>query len=130
MDTYRLTKLANHIEKLDHEHGSFSMGLFFFELPDYHSCGTPACIAGHAIAMFGDQKDFNQHNIKRDAQDILGLEASTATDLFYGTDDIDLYEITPMEAAEAIYKLVETGEVDWSHADCYREIDYEEEDND
>lgn len=130
MDTYRLTKLANHIEKLEHGEGSFSMGAFFFKSPDHHSCGSPACIAGHAIAMFGAPSDFNQHNIRGDAQKLLGLDVTTASDLFYGVDDIDLDAITPKEAAEAIYKLVETGTVDWSHAECFREYNDEEDDND
>ena len=91
-----------------------------------HPCGTPACIAGHAVAMLADempQRD-SRHNHAGwldQAADWFGFRywEDYAMNLFKAhplvIGGIE-YPPTPEIAAETLRHLADTGEVDWHRA--------------
>jgi len=124
MNKERILKLADIIEVQDdasiHDYDGFSMSGYF------HSCGTPACIAGFAMAMeFDDYSEGLKAKAKESAigdevfgsfQDFvparyLGLDDDLRSSLF--APERPLHNITPSMAAHTLRNLVETGEVVW-----------------
>lgn len=124
----------------------FNMGAYFETVKTAEGtgrCGTTCCIAGAAVAFdiagpltftendmsrlederVGHRVDFEYlavDNMEVDvfdrAQELLGLNGEQATELFNPL--CNLREITPREAADAIDRLIETGEVEW---ECHAE---------
>ena len=80
------------------------------ELNKFHSCGTAACIAGHADVLF------------EEGLDALGLYPSTRSELFIPTHDYARFDaedgekgyITREDAVRCLRNLARTGIVDWS----------------
>ena len=87
-------------------------------------CGTPACIAGHALAMRGfiyymtspgmcvhpsapDSRFF----INEQAAEILGLDSWDAEELFSPWPDVSKYD-----AVATLERLLDTGRVEWQGA--------------
>jgi hypothetical protein len=102
------------------------------------NCGTAACIAGLACILFDpdnvtkeevggavvyEWKDdsfegWNPNDrLYKTAARKLGLRPSQVEPLFFpfAVYDIEAEQITAKAAATALDKLIETGEVDWSH---------------
>ena len=90
-----------------------------------HPCGTPACIAGHAIAMQADD------DMQDDLDKLVVSWLDLAADWFgfrhkgYAMNLFDAYPLvidgieyspTPEIAAETLRHLADTGEVDWHRA--------------
>lgn len=83
-----------------------------------HICGTPACIAGYAVAM--EMGDLNANirayslalNIHYDeiAGKYLDLTPDQRSKLFYGAPG---FNVTPEEAGIVLRNLAATGNVDW-----------------
>ena len=105
----RIDKLIDHLETLPEEKYNQS----FFIHP-YHSphCGTPSCIAGHTIALFGREKNFNVESDLRDVGELLGLDKKQSLDLF-DEDPIKHRRVTRADAIWALMSLLKTGEVHW-----------------
>lgn len=83
-----------------------------------YTCGTVACIAGHATALFQPDIWVESVGVWEIAERLLGLTEDEASDLFLPTDFRDnLSTITPEEAAATLDHLAATGEVDWTVAD-------------
>lgn len=102
MNTERILKLADVIEESE----TYDQTQFF------HPCGTPGCIAGHAVTMLGsDEKGPNTSEIAREE---LGLDEVQATALFF----VWPFTINPTakQAATVLRHLARTGEVDWEVA--------------
>lgn len=79
-----------------------------------HKCGTTCCIGGWAAVLFGTK---NIDGVA--AQNLLGLNDTQATQLFYGMGMRNYklyYDLTNSQAANIIDHLINTGEVDWSKA--------------
>ena len=108
MNTDHILKLAEHIEQLDPSEYDQSQ-------LEHPRCGTPACIAGHAVWLagwwgrlptgFGAQIDF--------AKDWLGLSQAERYALFSAHPDGLDDPPTAQDAAATLRHLAETGEVDW-----------------
>lgn len=113
----RILALADHIEKLPHiddieeARPHFTMSRYF------NPCGSPSCIAGHAICMFSDKKFEDVYDYEfSEAAEVLGLDWETADKLFTPSAlDTGKHwpQITPKEAARTLRHLAETGEVKW-----------------
>ncbi|PZP62989.1 MAG: hypothetical protein DI604_28090 [Delftia acidovorans] len=118
MNKERILALANLIEKQPHSAVEEVSG---FNMVSYvHACGTPACIAGWAVASEGTpsplaHQPIQPTGVSSRAAKYLGLEYPEAEELFLG-GVYDLDEITPAQAAACLRHLAETGEVDWDHA--------------
>lgn len=97
-------------------------------------CGTAACVAGHAAALFKlrprhsadyDDSPRVSYNWGMVAGDFLGLVNSQREGLFqpngYWKDEI-AHRFTPTRAAAAVRELAATGEVPvwWSRDECRR----------
>lgn len=88
--------------------------------PDHtgHSCGTAACIAGHASLIWGQAQDrqITNDTIRNDAREVLDLDALTAESLFEPYKfimGVDMESLTTCRAAAVLDHLADTGEVDW-----------------
>lgn len=95
----RIKALADRIESIP-DQDDLQVG---FNMRSYYEirCGTTACIAGHAILMFGTEDQVNRlvnslGGAFGDAMEILGLDVRTAQDLF---NDMRMDSIT------AVYRL-------------------------
>ena len=128
----RLTELADHIEKLDtpdHFQRGLARGLKvpdLFYMATFYSpltCGTAACIAGHAVGLWGVHA-IGEYTTQ--AQEILSLTEKQANDLFVPalgglvsqkTADRPVYsDVTPAMAAWLLRTLDATGNIDWDGA--------------
>ena len=76
-------------------------------------CGTTCCIAGYAAILTGHTKWADKSFIQY-AIEAFDLPREDAMTLCY-PQGLSLSSITPAQAALTIRKLIETGEVDWSH---------------
>lgn len=151
MNKERILELADHIEQCKHaiEHRApfrnqmlkvsnyFDMGTF-----QLNRCGSPGCIAGHAVVQFKKEvseiTEFSNETgipeeyieTSKKARLILDLTYRQAVNLFLPTTDsicvgvdISLYDpyfrtnvydlVTPKVAAETLRNFVKTGEVVW-----------------
>lgn len=128
MNKDRLTSLAIHMRH-HVEPENFDMATWFKYLPSFfaHSrpiskqitmCGTTACIAGHAVALFEPDRICRKiwpSGILKTAEQILDLTPKQSVDLFLRTS----FTGTPAQAANVIQHLANTGEVDWTKADKF-----------
>ena len=141
MDKEKLTKLADMIEAAVHtpQPIGFNMGDFITQTytPTYShtkvdwdgTCGTVGCIAGWACFM--EDPDWyifegNQGHVWDRAERFLGLSERTAEHLFTPPLEINYSAITAGEAVQTIRKLIETGEVDWSHVPRMSDEEFED----
>ena len=89
----------------------------------FHDCGTPACIAGHAHALFvGEQFPiFDEDDALENIVSTLGIDTPEAQALFrahpyrHGGPEwgIEEYVPTKHDAIAAIQSLLDTGKVTW-----------------
>lgn len=123
MNKERLEALASHIEKLAPHHCDADAGEGCFTMSTYfYSCGSPACIAGHCVALFEPElftktvieNPVDNSIVLHQAKNLLGLSFGTAQRLFrmVGTQRTYL-EITPTGAAKVLRHLARTGNVNW-----------------
>lgn len=120
MNKERILELAAVIEAQPYDPENkgrgFNMSLYM------HSCGTPSCIAGYALALqYGDFSESLRHNVGGNyffhAYNFLDLDRDIAHKLFEPHEFMpseDWPKITPQEAAGVLRHLAETGSIDWS----------------
>jgi hypothetical protein len=111
MNKDRILALATFIEQQPHERdwcapSGFGMGAVL------HTCGTPSCIAGWAGWEAQGRPDTVKGDAEGDGQEYLGIDGTTANDLFY-PKRLNYLDITPAQAASVMRELAETGEVNW-----------------
>lgn len=93
-----------------------------FDMAAYMICGSPSCIAGHAIDLLdknafdyisANGKDWEIHGR---ATSLLDIDEKLALELFTPSARIgvDIYSCSAGQAADVIEHLVLTGELDWS----------------
>lgn len=84
-----------------------------FQMDRYaHDCGTPACVAGHAIVMFHEGELLPVSHYKGTAQELLGLSSDEADWLFLGMfSQKPLGEVTREAVIAAIDHLLAGGPV-------------------
>lgn len=130
MNVERLQQLAAHLRTL--ERTQFDMREWFMNRKPVstkdgwveYDCGTPACIAGHAVAMFHELdlraplvEQLGMHTVCTLAEELLDLQMNQSIPLFMppetSADGIRMYDATPQQAAEVIEHFINTGEVDW-----------------
>ncbi|MGQ7794510.1 hypothetical protein ACUN0C_19065 [Faunimonas sp. B44] len=100
MNVERINQLIERLESAPDE---------IFDMAEWgKGCGTPACIAGHTVQMFGTWAE----DISEQAKDLLGLDWPDAWDLFVPEHKC-LTQITKDEAIGTLKRLVQTGEVEW-----------------
>lgn len=113
MNINNINRLADVIEVQEHTNreaaSGFAMNVFF------HTCGTPACIAGWADYLSGAEwyGDARTDEVEERAAEWLDLESDQAYSLFWA-GNLDLRLITPKQAAAVLRHLAVTGNVDWS----------------
>ena len=137
--------LADHLETCQHrtsdnaremqlEKDEYTTELFDMRFFDLNECASPACIAGHTIALFSlkSSKTRMGTTSSREAQGFLNLTNKQAEDLFYPSQSeicsgkyiLDRAKkdgflrdpcefITPKVAAATLRNLAKTGEVVW-----------------
>ena len=90
-----------------------------------HTCGSPACIAGHAAALAG-ATDMGNGRCAVDGRTVFiddtaigwtGLDNRQSADLFSPIPFGNLSEATKADAIATLEHLLETGEVDWEAAE-------------
>lgn len=114
-----ILKVADHIEQQPHTNRYAADG---FTMSCYiHDCGTPACIAGHTIALHApghletfreiakNDSDWNAYILE--GARLLDINYTQAQKLFVGT-----LHATPLEAATCLRLLEATDSVDWDLA--------------
>lgn len=127
MHIKRINKLADTIEA-GHPEVGFNMRTYGNRSGDYtdrsgRGCGTVACVAGWAIALFslnGRGQAVKEQRVGSagwkgaffTASDLLGLDDMTASALFQ-PETVAWYKITPAIAAKTLRHLAKTGEVVW-----------------
>ena len=103
MSNENILRLAAHMNNLKPEE--------YDQTSEEHSCGTPACIAGHAAYLAGQ---WGYGAPQPFAKEWLDLSWRSAYDLFdpipYGAANLTP---TPQDAARTLRYLAETGKVDW-----------------
>ena len=122
MNRRRLLKLADRLDKLKHyrgfddvlDDGRFNLAAFHF------NCGSPACVAGHAEALYPGLPRDTFYRAKM----ALGLTEDEATKLFLPTETLWTWaglprgmkreDVTPKQAAFVIRQFVETGVVSYA----------------
>ena len=87
------------------------------------ACGTPACVAGHAIALFskapakvpGDYVSYPTIDPETEAAELLDISDLNASILFDEDPywETEQWGATKEQAAGAIQSLIETGRVKW-----------------
>ena len=127
MDTDKIRKLAKHIRSLPRvphrhvQHDPKVAMLRGFSMEEFrYPCGSPACIAGWAVALFGDDL-LNSGNTLFDAGLILGLAPHTAMSLFtpevpyaqFSSSPGERGHISPEFAANVLDHLADYGSVCW-----------------
>jgi hypothetical protein len=130
MNKERLIKLAKKLESPEAA-AHFNLGEWFAVEGDsvdsadepvsvlIKKCGTTACIAGWAVAMFMPDKSYGSAFFFENGKEALELNYNEARALFLGIDLAEttgmcMMDVTPIQAASVIRHLVDTGEVDWS----------------
>ena len=137
-----ILKVADKIERdvvmTYHKTSEYVLSDYYFTMDDYfYSCGSPANIAGHAIALGEDlgliaSTDFEKYSNDELFARLFDLPEETANEIIFPTFwEIKRWNapVTPEwkrlmllmknrrigagAAVEMLRKLVETGEVDW-----------------
>ena len=146
LNTERLNILANvydHIAEKGRHHynqatwGETSVEKYIqekgdqFDLDQFMECGTTCCIAGQAVATFGDQKGYNYYYgltgkdgsraIRRYASELLGIDSlsNVSRDLFQSTPFNYSRVTQPEHAAGVLRHLADTGEVKWTYVESH-----------
>ena len=105
MNKARILALADHIEGLPDD--EFTMSSFVQYKPGRPG-GTPACIAGWAVWLWGSWgKTYNSWRFSEAAKQLLALEYKQYSPLFFGKG-------TRLQAVAVLHHLAATGEVDWT----------------
>ena len=127
MNIERLNTLADHVEGLTFLPGDEDIdgpaANFTMQVVSY-VCGTPGCLAGHAIALFGDaesRRAWGGHPVEEAAY-LLDLDEDTARRLFVPRHDSAHFRaepgesafVSPARAAAQLRHLAKHGEVCWS----------------
>ena len=73
------------------------------------TCGTPACLAGHACELAGIKLD-NTHQIIEDAEEWLDLTTKQGMSLF--EPQVAWSSVTPAQAVRAINRLIDGYDLD------------------
>ena len=113
----RIRKLADTIEKCEAVYGDDQGGDYKFWMGEIQfDCGSPACIAGWAEHIFGEDTDF-------DLTYLLDISSSDEMELIEPRYKNHAYFpavrsdhpgfITPQHAAKVLRHFAETGIVDW-----------------
>lgn len=114
MNKERILAIADAIEK---EPKNFDMGI-------YH-CGSTACIAGHAVILFGRPKvKYDGIDWFTDGQKLLDLTEEEASELFLGEEleykanNLAFHYIMERETGvpAALRWMVENDKIDWKDA--------------
>lgn len=100
----------------------FNLARYFSRKPGYqdwtdhtgHNCDTVACIAGWVHFLNGG-KNHQAGEIALHARKVLGLSINVADELF-APQLVCRDNVTTAEAALVLFKLAETGKVDWKVA--------------
>ena len=121
MNVERIIELANHIEALDHapklcwveSSEKFDMSKWNYE------CGSPACMAGHALWLLDKHlKNRNHRTVEAAAAELLELDEDDAEALFTPVERYmgiwQLSEIEPKTAAAVLRNFAKTGNVEWN----------------
>ena len=118
MNVERINQLADHLER-DVREVNFSMLNYWFVNPTTEYCGTPACVAGHTVALFGGSLWYKNNVPRRSdsdnrtfkfAAELLGLDEGRAQQLFCP----DAMGIAKSTAVSTLRGLAENGRVHWS----------------
>ena len=79
----------------------------------FHNCETPACIAGHAVALSGELVDaLDYGTMEETAASFMGISFSDASGMFEAAP-LSNSEPTREDAVAMLEHFLETGEVDW-----------------
>ena len=142
MNTEFILKVADKIERdvimTNHKISEYVLSDYYFTMDDYfYICGSPANIAGHAIALgedlgLIDSADFEKYSDDELFARLFDLPEETAQEIIFPTFwEIKRWKapvtpewkramlimknrrIGPGAAVEMLRKLAETGEVDW-----------------
>lgn len=81
-----------------------------------HECGTVACIAGHAVALFSPSERISEALIWDTAAKLLGLSGGESGNLFLPHQGAQSFNISAADAAVVLDHLADTGLIDWSIA--------------
>ena len=120
MNKERIRHLADVIERQPDAQAKLGAGFCMRKF--FHECGTPACIAGWAHALFSDPVDDALHFRASYSDEILGLSRRQG-DLLFEPDNEHAYfgavygetgYVSAKRAAAVLRHLADTGEVDWS----------------
>ena len=93
---------------IGYNQGTFGSGASRFRDMTGHHCGTNACIAGWAKAVWAPRS----RNAYESARRVLGLTGEQASELFSGVVPLST-EPTAAQAALVLYNLAVTGKVNW-----------------
>ena len=105
MNVKRLRQLADHIESLPT--GAYDQTRYL------HFCGSPACIAGHAVALFGSGRLPERIGLYSGlACDLLDLDDDKGDALFSAFPPLGR-DARPDDAARVLRHLAATGDVVW-----------------
>lgn len=81
-----------------------------------HECGTVACIAGHAVALFSPGERLSEALIWDAAAKLLELSGGESGHLFLPHQGALSFHISATDAAVVLDHLADTGVIDWSIA--------------
>lgn len=115
MNKERILELADYIEQLPQAghtgyEGPEQLPVQSFYMASY-SCGTAACIAGHALRLWHDNHDYAL--TRWAAARILDIGPNVVGKHLFVPDGIDLTDVKPIEAARVLRELAHTGVVNW-----------------
>ena len=85
-----------------------------------HSCGTPACVAGHTycvakgVAVIDESVSIEE--IDNVATEYLGLSIGQSVELFWAVNNDDQEDPTNSDIVEVLDNLIENYVVDWGVA--------------
>ena len=141
MNVDNIQLLINKISTLSRGHNTGPDEKAFDMSSVLHDCGTPACIAGWALALRlqseGPELEsmIDEYRVAHPevrerasimlgtemsiARDFLGLDNGRAKDLFHadGVSSFFWEKIEPEAAVKVLQHLINTGKVDWSVAE-------------
>ena len=100
------------------ESETYDQGRFF------HECGTPACLAGHAVILskadapvLSDWKNAHGEHIARCAASWLGITDGQSIGMFAGEpfdgEPCDDRSATKRDALAMLDRAIETGRIEW-----------------